>query len=116
MELTDLTLDTSPWELRDGKLYVKATGLRCSSPRLGRNRYTQREVIKYLTKLQPKIKMTIIKYGHAFHLRSKDGQVHSTRYASRDAAAVAAHKIAAGLIHFAPLVNQVTTANLSNRT
>jgi hypothetical protein len=63
---------------------------------------------------QPQHKMTILKYGQSFHLRSKDGQVHSTRYPSKDAAAIAAKKMALGLVHFAPISAMIPNLNLTN--
>jgi hypothetical protein len=60
------------------------------------------------------IKMTILKYGNSYHLRSKDGDVHSTRYPTREAAAIAAKKLALGLICFAPISANIPKLNLTN--
>jgi hypothetical protein len=60
------------------------------------------------------IKMTVIRYGSAYHLRSKDGDVHSTRYPTKDQAALAAKKMALGLIHFAPISAHIPKLNLTN--
>jgi hypothetical protein len=60
------------------------------------------------------IKMTVIRYGNSYHLRSKDGDVHSTRYATKDQAALAAKKISLGLLHFSPISTQINKINLTN--
>jgi hypothetical protein len=59
-------------------------------------------------------KMTVIRYGTAYHLRSKDGDVHSTRYATKDLAAIAAKRISLGLLHFSPISSTISKLNLTN--
>jgi hypothetical protein len=58
--------------------------------------------------------MSIIKYANSYHLRSSSGDVHSTRYPTREAAAIAAKKLALGLICFAPISTQIKKINLTN--
>jgi hypothetical protein len=58
--------------------------------------------------------MTVIRYANSYHLRSKDGDVHSTRYPTREAAALAAKRISLGLIHFAPISANIPKLNLTN--
>lgn len=81
--------------------------------------HTPREVTLALTpkaKPQARPRMSIIEHASKFYVRSKDGSVHSTRYTSREKAAEAARKMAAGLIHFSPTIDQINRANLSNPT
>jgi hypothetical protein len=59
-------------------------------------------------------RMTVIKYANSYHLRSKDGNVHSTRYPTREAAAIAAKRISLGLAHFIPLSSTISKLNLTN--
>jgi hypothetical protein len=59
-------------------------------------------------------KLTIIKYSNSYHLRSKGGDVHSTRYATKDQAAIAAKKMALGLLHFSPISSTISKLNLTN--
>jgi hypothetical protein len=68
----------------------------------------------YMTTLNKEFKVTVIKYSNAYHLRSKDGDVHSTRYPTKDQAAIAAKKMALGLIHFAPISANIPKLNLTN--
>lgn len=110
----------APWHLDpdDGVLRNKVSNAQVSAPYWNGKLYSVRQVIQALT---PKTKhkkerMTIISEGSAHYIKSKDGQIHSTRYRSRDAAADAARRMAAGLIHFAPIVSQINRANLSNQT
>jgi hypothetical protein len=60
------------------------------------------------------IKVTVIKYSNSYHLRSKGGDVHSTRYSTREAAAIAAKKISIGLLHFIPLSTQIKKMDTTN--
>jgi hypothetical protein len=60
------------------------------------------------------IKMTVIKYANSYHLRSKDGNVHSTRYRTKDEASIAAKKMALGLIFFAPISTQIKKMDTTN--
>jgi hypothetical protein len=66
------------------------------------------------TTLNKELKMTVIRFSNAFFLRSKDGDVHSTRYPTREAAAIAAKKISLGLVHFAPISANIPKLNLTN--
>jgi hypothetical protein len=59
-------------------------------------------------------RMTVIRYANSYHLRSKDGNVHSTRYATKDLAALAAKRISLGLLHFIPLSTQIKTMDTTN--
>lgn len=80
----------------------------------------KRSYIKQVLQLQQqqttRPRMTILAYASKFYLRNKDGQVHATRYKSREDAAAAAQKMASGLIHFSPTIIQINNANLSNKT
>lgn len=105
----------APWHLVDGVLRNKVSGIRVTAPYWGGTLYNLKQVTQALTpKLQKIHRMTILSVGSSHYIKSKDGQLHSTRYRSREHAAEGARKIAAGLIHFAPLVEQITKANLSN--
>jgi hypothetical protein len=59
-------------------------------------------------------RMTVIKFSNAFFLRSKDGDVHSTRYRTKDEASIAAKKMALGLIFFAPISAQIKKMDTTN--
>jgi hypothetical protein len=67
-----------------------------------------------MTTPNKEFKMTVIKYGNSYHLRSKNGDVHSTRYATKDQAAIAAKRISLGLVHFAPISANIPKLNLTN--
>jgi hypothetical protein len=67
-----------------------------------------------MTTPNKELKMTILKYGNSYHLRSKDGDVHSTRYPTREAAAIAAKRISLGLVHFSPISSTISKLNLTN--
>lgn len=106
------------YHLVDGVLRHKTSGNKPTSVFYDGKYYTSRQIINALTP-KPKIekpKMTVLEYAGKYYLKSKDGDVHSTRYASRDKAADAARRIAAGLIHFSATTIQINKSNLSNRT
>lgn len=107
----------APWALDpQGVLRNKVSGAQVTAPYWAGTLYSVREVTQALTTKPQKQRMTIINQGAKFYIKSKDGSIHSTRYLSREHAADAARRMAAGLIHFSPLIDQVNKANLSNHT
>jgi hypothetical protein len=109
-------LSQAPWHLVDGTLRNKTTGAKVTAPYWNGTVYNLREVTQALTPKPTSNRMTIISSGTKFYIKSKDGSLHSTRYATRERAAEAARRMAAGLILFSPIIDQVNKANLSNRT
>jgi hypothetical protein len=67
-----------------------------------------------MTTPNKEFKMTVIRYSNSFYLRSKDGNVHSTRYRTKDEASIAAKKMALGLIFFAPISTQIKKMDTTN--
>ena len=114
MAATDFS--QAPWHLVDGVLRNKVSGAQVTAPYWNGRLYSVREVTQALTPKPQKQRMTIISVGSKHYIKSKDGSIHATRYTSRERAADAARRMAAGLIHFSPIVDQVNRANLSNRT
>lgn len=109
----------APWALDpdDGVLRNKVSNAQVHAPYWNGKLYSVRQVTEALIPKpkKEKTRMTIISEGSNFYIKSKNGELHSTRYRSRDLASDAARKISAGLIHFAPIVSQINRANLSNK-
>lgn len=117
--MTKPILRDLPYELIDGLPVHKATGKPYVNEKLDGKTH-KRSYIKQLLQLkQPtpeKFKVTIIQHGKKFYLRSKANEIHATRYATKEQAAEAARKLAAGLIKWSPTITQVQNANLTNAT
>ena len=60
-------------------------------------------------------KLTVIKHGQAFFIK-REGQLHATRYPTKDKAVDAARRISAGLLQFQPIAAQIQKSNLTNQT
>jgi hypothetical protein len=111
-----IDLSQAPWHLVDGVLRNKISGAQVTAPYWNGKVHNLRQVTQALTTKPKPNRMTIISSGTKFYIKSKDGALHSTRYPTKERAADAARRMAAGLIHFAPIIDQINKANLSNRT
>jgi hypothetical protein len=99
-----------PWVLSDEGNVVNPDGSKPSNYILQRVRFTAAQIKLELNKRKPKDQMKIIQHAGSYHLQSKTGEIHSSRYPSRDAAHLAAIKMARGLIHFSPTTKRINTS------
>jgi arginine/lysine/ornithine decarboxylase len=104
-----------PWHLdKEGVLRFKATGYIVKNPTFNGKQYSIQEIIQALT--QKKLKMTVFSDANCYYIRRSDGEVHSTRYPTRDRASASARKMVAGLLQFLPIAKRVAAiTNYSNK-